>query len=129
MKFIYVMLSVLMLTASCKKEVALDKPDFRMDYTKAVFKVGTEGKFSFEGTAGIISFYSGEPGFEYNKRLGENGGLDKSVPVKGSSDDMKSEFVYTYKNEGKYQAYFVAKNMNIYGAEEVVSQIEVTVIK
>lgn len=128
MKFIYVLFSVLLVTASCKKEVILDKPDFKVSATSVTFKKGEEGKFSFEGTAGIISFYSGETGSEYSKRLGENGGLDVSKNVKGISDDMKDTYAYTYVKAGVYKAYFIGKNLNIYGEKEVVSVVDVTVV-
>ena len=127
MKFIYMLLSVLLLTASCKKEVILDTPDFNVKSASVTFKAGQEGRFYFEGTAGIISFYSGEAGFEYDKRIATALGLDKTKPVKGISDVKQESFAYTYVTKGTYKAYFVAKNANIYDTKEIVSVVDVTV--
>lgn len=127
MKQIYMLLSVLLLTASCKKEVILNTPEFNVKATTLSVKAGKEGKFYFEGTAGIISFYSGETGFEYDKRIGTEAGLDKAKPVKGISDVKQEVFSYTYLVKGTYKAYFVAKNANIYGTKEIVRVVDVTV--
>jgi hypothetical protein len=127
MKFIYMLFSVLLLV-SCKKEVILDTPDFNVTSTAVTFKTGQEGKFYFEGTAGIISFYSGETGAEYDKRIGSTSGVDKAKPVKGMSDVAQESFAYTYTTKGTYKAYFLAKNVNIYDGKEVVRVVDVTVI-
>jgi hypothetical protein len=127
MKLVYILLSVLLFTAACKKEVGLDTPDFNVKSATATFRAGQEGKIYFEGTAGIISFYSGETGFEYDKRIGSGNGVDKAKPVKGISDVKQESFSYTYLTKGTYKAYFAARNANIYDGKEIVRVVDVTV--
>lgn len=115
-----------MVTAGCKKEPALHPPDFDLTSRAVTFAAGKEGKFGFEGTAGIISFYSGEKGFEY-VAPGHLTPENKSVAVKGNSDSRLAQFTYTYAAKGTYKAYFVAKNASIYGTKEVVRSVDVTV--
>lgn len=114
------------MTVSCKKEPKLDTPDFNLTASSVTFEAGKEGQFDFEGTAGIISFYSGETGFEYAPP-GTAGSVNKSVTVKGYSDARPTKFTYTYAAKGTYKAFFVAKNVNIYAGKEVVRAITVTV--
>lgn len=126
MKTVLIILSILTMTVSCKKEPKLDTPDFTLTSSAVTFKAGKEGQFDFEGTAGIISFYSGEAGFEYVPE-GATTGVNKSIAVKGSSDARLTKFTYTYPVKGIYKAFFVAKNVNIYAGKEVVKPITVTV--
>lgn len=116
---------MLMMTVSCKKEPVLDTPDFNLTSQQAAFKAGQAGVFSFTGSAGIISFYSGESGYQYTH--GTVDGVNRSIAVKGTSESKQLQFSYTYAVKGVYEAYFVAKNANIYGEKEVVRRITVTV--
>lgn len=126
MKTVLIMLSILTVAVSCKKEPKLDTPDFTLKSQSAVFKAGKEGRFDLEGTAGIISFYSGETGYEYAPERAPDG-TNKAITVKGYSDSRLTQFTYTYAVKGTYKAFFVAKNTNIYGGKEVVRAIDVTV--
>ncbi len=115
----------MLLMMACKKEVLPETPDFNVRSAAVTFQAGKEGVFEFEGTAGIISFYSGEAGNEYVP--GAPDGVNKSLAVKGNSDSRLAVFAYAYRTKGVYKAYFVAKNANIYGVREVVKAIDVTV--
>lgn len=126
MKAVLIILSLLTMTVSCKKEPTLDTPDFNLTSSSVTFEAGKEGQFDFAGTAGIISFYSGEAGFEYGPE-GAAAGVNKSVAVKGYSDARLTKFTYTYAEKGTYKAFFVAKNVSIYAGKEVVRAITVTV--
>jgi hypothetical protein len=64
MKMKYLFL-VAIVVFSCKKEVAVDIPDFDVTVEKTTFNVKEPIVFSFTGFANIITFYSGEPGKEY----------------------------------------------------------------
>lgn len=126
MKTVLILLSIVTMGASCKKEPKLDTPDFTLTSPAVTFEAGKEGQFDFEGNAGIISFYSGEAGSEYVPG-GAASGVNKAVTVKGYSDVRLTKFTYTYPEKGTYKAFFVAKNVNIYGGKEVVKPITVTV--
>lgn len=126
MRTVLIILSILTMAVSCKKEPTLDTPDFNLTSSSVTFEAGKEGQFDFEGTAGIISFYSGETGFEYEPE-GAAAGVNKSIAVKGYSDARLTKFTYTYTEKGTYKAFFVAKNINIYDGKEVVRAITVTV--
>lgn len=126
MKTVFILLSILTMAVSCKKEPKLDTPDFTLASPSVTFEAGKEGQFDFEGTAGIISFYSGETGFEYVPE-GAATGVNKAITVKGYSDTRLTKFTYTYAEKGTYKAFFVAKNVSIYGGKEVVRAITVTV--
>lgn len=54
-------------------------------------------------------------------------GPDKPTPIKGFVDTKSYDYKYIYNTPGTYKATFVASNSNVYGAQEVVKQIEVTV--
>ena len=122
MKNILLILTIFFACASCKKEVQPDAPEFSLKADKVTFRAGEEGAFLFEGNPGIISFYSGEAGFQYN-----GDGVNRSVAVKGTSEARQERFVYTYAVKGVYKAYFVVQNTNIYGTRQIAREIEVTV--
>jgi hypothetical protein len=126
MKRVLIILSILTMAVSCKKEPKLDTPDFILTSPSVTFEAGKEGQFDFEGTAGIISFYSGETGIEYVPE-GAAPGVNKAITVKGYSDARLTKFTYTYAEKGTYKAFFVAKNVSIYGGKEVVRAMAVTV--
>ncbi len=117
---------MLLVTVACKKEVLPETPDFRVKSSAVTFEAGKENAFEFEGTAGIISFYSGETGREYLPETAPDG-INKAIPVKGNSDSRLQKYTYTYAVKGSYKAFFVAKNASIYGTREVVREISVTV--
>lgn len=54
-------------------------------------------------------------------------GPDRPIPIKGFVDTKTPDYKYIYANPGTYKATFVASNSNIYGAAEVVKQVEITV--
>lgn len=54
-------------------------------------------------------------------------GPDRPTPIKGFVDTKSSDYKYIYTTPGTYKATFVASNANIYGAKEVIKQIEITV--
>ncbi|MGN7722091.1 DUF5017 domain-containing protein [Chitinophaga sp. 22620] len=119
------MICCMLLMMACKKEVLPETPDFNVRSAAVTFRAGEEGVFEFEGTAGIISFYSGEAGNEYVP--GPPDGVNRSLAVKGNSDSRLARFTYAYETKGVYKAYFVAKNASIYGEREVIKAINVTV--
>jgi len=54
-------------------------------------------------------------------------GPDKPQPIKGFVDTRSSEFKYTYTKAGDYKVVFVASNANIYGSQQVVKELNVTI--
>jgi hypothetical protein len=61
----YFLILPLLLILSCKKEVEVGMPDFDVTVETTTFKVKEPIVFHFTGFANIITFYSGEPGKEY----------------------------------------------------------------
>jgi len=55
-------------------------------------------------------------------------GIDKAVSVKTVADVTIKEYPHIYKNPGKYQAVFVAKNANVYDEKTVIKRIDITVL-
>lgn len=53
---------------SCNKRDKLDTPGFDVSTAKTTFKKGDSVVFKFSGSPDIITFYSGEPGYEYQYR-------------------------------------------------------------
>lgn len=67
----YNLLAGLLLMASCEKELPnVDTPSFDVSTESTSYKAGTVVKFKITGTAGIVSFYSGEPLKDYAFRAG-----------------------------------------------------------
>lgn len=62
LKYIAILAGLFALASSCNEKIELagGTPDFRVKTTATTFKVGEDVTFSFEGSAGLISFYSGE---------------------------------------------------------------------
>lgn len=63
----YIIAALLFVLTSCTKEIDLTggTPDFNVTTKATTFKAGEEIEFLFEGNAGLITFYSGEPLREY----------------------------------------------------------------
>lgn len=55
-------------------------------------------------------------------------GPDKPIPVKGFVDTRSSEFKYTYATPGSYKVVFVASNANIYGNQQMIKEVDITVV-
>jgi hypothetical protein len=66
---------VLFAAFSCKKNVDVSTPDFAVTVEKTTFNVKDTIVFKFTGAANIITFYSGEPGkeYEFKDRFSVNG--------------------------------------------------------
>ncbi|MBP3483314.1 MAG: DUF5017 domain-containing protein [Alistipes sp.] len=64
MKRIFVILTAVMLLAGCRKG-EVETPKFGVRTASKTVRAGVPVVFDFEGTADIISFYSGETGNEY----------------------------------------------------------------
>ena len=61
-------ISILAFFFACKKGVDVSDPDFDVTTEKTTYEVKDTIVFKFTGSAGIITFYSGEPGKEYQFR-------------------------------------------------------------
>lgn len=57
-----------------------------------------------------------------------NAGPDRPVPIKGSITGYTREYKYTFSSPGTYKVHFVASNNNIYGAKEVVREMELNIV-
>lgn len=91
-------------------------------------------KFLFSGDAEFITFYSGEPGKEYQYKSrtslpnGASVSPDKGTPIKGLSDNKMEGHSYKYATAGSFIATFVATNRTVYGASRtVVVNVPVTI--
>ena len=70
-KFLYLFLSTCFLFACGEKiELSGGSPEFEVQVDKEVVNVGEEVVFRFAGKAGILSFFSGEIGHDYDFRDG-----------------------------------------------------------
>lgn len=58
-------LFVLAALVACNKRDKVDAPDFNVSTAKTTYKVGDSVVFNFTNSPDIITFYSGESGFEY----------------------------------------------------------------
>lgn len=67
MKPYYMILAAMLALASCTKEIKLTggTPDFSVTTDGTTFRAGEEVVFTFHGSAGLVSFYSGETFREY----------------------------------------------------------------
>ena len=67
MKFrCYIILSALFVMASCSKELDVkEAPDFAVTAEADTYKAGDPVKFQIQGSADVISFYSGEMLHDY----------------------------------------------------------------
>jgi frataxin-like iron-binding protein CyaY len=54
-------------------------------------------------------------------------GPDRPVSIKGFRNPKVSSYKHTYTTPGTYTATFVAFNSNVYGAKEIVKQVEITI--
>lgn len=64
-KYCLAILIISLIGSSCKKEQAIDTPDFDVTIEKTTYAVGEPVTFKFTGTADVVTFFSGEPGAEY----------------------------------------------------------------
>jgi hypothetical protein len=72
MKFKYYTLAVVLLMASCSKELTVEKePDLDVTTESSTYKVGQEIVFKFTGDASLISLYSGQEANDYTYRDGK----------------------------------------------------------
>ncbi|RPE05726.1 DUF5017 domain-containing protein [Chitinophaga lutea] len=69
MRKVFYTLAAAMLLAACKKD-KVSMPDFQVHTSSLTYKVGDTVKFIFTGNPDNISFFSGEPGrnYEFRKR-------------------------------------------------------------
>ena len=61
-------MAVLVVLASCNKELSIKPLSFNVTTSSTSYKVGDTVHFSFTGNPDFISFYSGEDGFDYANR-------------------------------------------------------------
>jgi Domain of unknown function (DUF5017) len=66
-KIFFAILGLSMLTTACKK-MQVDAPDLQITPQSTTLKAGDTAVFNFTGYADYISFYSGEPGRNYDKK-------------------------------------------------------------
>lgn len=55
-------------------------------------------------------------------------GPDRAIAVKADQNPPLESYVYRYENPGVYKAYFVGINANINGSEQVVREVNVTIV-
>ncbi len=55
-------------------------------------------------------------------------GPDWAVAIKGISNSQIEEYQYTYSTPGNYKVYFIAKNANIENSEEVIRELDITIV-
>lgn len=58
-----------------------------------------------------------------------NSGVEPAIPIKSLQDPALTSYSYTFSKPGKYVVAFVAKNTNVYGKEELVRQLTITVLQ
>jgi hypothetical protein len=66
-KILFAILGLSMTTTACKK-MQVDAPDLQITPQSTTLKAGDTAVFNFTGYADYISFYSGEPGRNYDKK-------------------------------------------------------------
>ena len=61
----YMLIGLFFSLAGCKKEAKVETVDFEVSVDKISVRVDEEVNFSFKGTPGLVTFYSGEPKNSY----------------------------------------------------------------
>lgn len=76
MRYLLLCCSILLLFSSCRKFNEVANPDFDVTVEKNTYSAGEPITFNFKGSANIITFYSGEPGseYEFKDRIKVDGG-------------------------------------------------------
>lgn len=62
----YLFAMLLFMLAACKKETKVEEVEFEVSVDKITVKANEEVHFSFKGSPGLITFYSGEPKNAYS---------------------------------------------------------------
>lgn len=93
-----------------------------------VYETGKELYFNFSGNPDYITFYSGEPGhnYQYAGKIDDEGTANYGIPVKAMNARADS-YSYIYQTAGEYDAVFVARNATFEGESKIVARLQLTI--
>lgn len=121
--FFISILAVSAIAVSCKKELSPEPLSFNVTTAGNVYHAGDTVVFNFSGEPDIITFYSGEPGADYELRNNAPD-PDRGVAIKDISQRLDN-FSYIYEAPGAYKAVFFV--VNAAGTRQVSTFKEVAI--
>jgi hypothetical protein len=90
----------------------------------------SSGAFSFRGNTGALSKNMPTESWVISKDINLSTvdlGPDKSLPVKGISENIPADFTYKYTKPGTYKAVFSASNSTVYGQKAITKELNITI--
>ena len=117
-------LAVSAMLMSCEKDLTPEPLSFNVTTASSTYHAGDTVRFIFSGNPDIITFYSGEPGTNYEFK--DKDDPDRGVPIKDISQSLDN-FSYTYLTPGAYKVVFTA--VNVAGTKQVSAfkEVDITV--
>jgi hypothetical protein len=117
-------LAVPAILVSCKKDLRPEPLSFNVTTANSTYHTGDTVRFIFSGNPDVITFYSGEPGKNYEFK--DKDDPDRGVAIKDISQRLDN-FSYTYLTPGAYKVVFTA--VNVAGTKQVstLKEVDITV--
>ncbi len=112
------------MAVACEKELTPEPVSFNVTATDHDYQVGDTITFLISGNPDMITFYSGEPGANYDLRADAD--PNRGVAIKDISERLEN-FSYIYSDPGVYKAVFVAINAAGAKQESAHQKIELTI--
>lgn len=122
--FSIIVIAALAMSAACEKELVPEPVSFDVTATDHDYQVGDTITFRISGNPDMITFYSGEPGANYDFATNED--PDRGVAIKDISERLES-FSYIYSDPGVYKAVFVAINAAGVKQESILKKIDLSI--
>ncbi len=105
---------------ACKTESVV-APAFEVSVPQSSYRVGDTVTFLFDGNPDFIIFYPGTDGRAY-----EGSGKLNGMPLKGMNTRLENH-MYVYTTAGNFTATFIGSVHNVYGKEEVIRPVNLTI--
>ena len=109
---------------SCEKDLSPKPLSFNVTTANNTYHAGDTVKFIFSGNPDAITFYSGEPGANYEFKYKDD--PDRGVPIKDISQRLYN-FSYTYLTPGAYKVVFTAVNATGTKQVSAFKEVDITV--
>jgi hypothetical protein len=123
---VYLLVAVIICT-SCERE-KVSVPSLEVSVTSATYKAGDTVTFNFKGNPDNITFYSGEPGHQYEHRDRTTDSIkpDEGIALKNISTVLPS-YKYVYTVPGAYKAVFDVSAVRYNGERRTTKEIALTI--